>query len=171
MVWQFDPNLSKVEWAIGYLGIATIRGRFTRVQATLDLEDSDPTKWSFEATIDASSVLTGHDRMEDHIRTPDFLDVEQYPTIVFKSKRVEPAKEGYRAIGDLTLRGVTREVVLEGSYGGQASDARGIVKRGISGQTHLKRSDFGIPSGKAGDVYVAGEDVRITIEVIAQRAD
>src|SRR5687767_15692915 len=117
MAWQFDPNLSKVEWAVGYLGIATIKGRFTKVQATLNLDDPDPTKWSFEATIDATSVASGLDRMEDHIRSADFLDVEQYPTLVFKSKRVEPAKDGYRAVGDLTLRGVTREVALEGKYG------------------------------------------------------
>jgi len=171
MAWQFDPNLSKVEWAVGYLGIAVIKGRFTKVQATLNFDDPEPTKWSFDASIEAASLITGHDPMEDHVRSPDFLDVEKYPTIAFQSKRVERSKDGYRVVGDLTLRGVTREVVLEGDYGGEAADARGRVKRGFTGQTHLKRSDYGIPSGKAGDVFVAGEDIRVTLEVIANRAD
>ena len=170
MAWQYDPNISRVEWAIGYLGIATIKGRFTKVQANLDFEDPDPTRWSFDATIDAASLFSGHDRMDDHVRTPDFLDVSQFPTITFKSKRVERADGRYRVTGDLTLHGATREVVLDGSYGGEATDNQGRTRRGFSGQTSLKRGDFGIPSGRAGDRSVAGEEVRVSIEVVATRA-
>jgi polyisoprenoid-binding protein YceI len=171
MAWQYDPNISKVEWAVGYLGIATIKGRFTKVQANLNFEDPDPARWSFEATIDAASLFSGHDRMDDHVRTADFLDVEKYPTITFKSQRVEPENGRYRVTGDLTLRGVTREVTLDGSYGGEATDNQGRTRRGFSGQTNLKRSDFGIPSGRAGDRSIAGEDVRVSLEVVATKVD
>jgi polyisoprenoid-binding protein YceI len=171
MAWQYDPNISKVEWAISYLGIATIKGRFTNVQANLNFEDPDPARWSFDATIDAASLFSGHDAMDNHVRTPDFLDVEKFPTITFQSKRVERADGRYRVAGDLTLRGVTREVVLDGSYGGEATDNRGRTRRGFSGQVGLKRSDFGIPSGMAGDRSVAGEDVRVSLEIVATKAD
>jgi polyisoprenoid-binding protein YceI len=171
MAWQYDPNLSRVEWAVNYLGIATIKGRFTKVEATLDFEDADPTRWAFEATIDSASLFSGHDAMDNHVRTPDFLDVEQYPTITFRSKRIEKSDARYRVVGDLTVHGVTQEVVLDGSYGGEATDARGRTKRGFSGQTTLKRSDFGIPSGAVGNRSVAGEEVRVAIEVVANKAD
>jgi polyisoprenoid-binding protein YceI len=171
MAWQYDPNLSRVEWAVGYLGIATIKGRFMKVQADLNFDDPDPTNWSFGATVDAASLFSGHDRMDDHVRTPDFLDVAQYPTITFTSKRVERAGGGYRVTGDLTLHGVTREVVLDGSYGGEATDNQGRTRRGFSGQTSLKRGEFGMGSGRAGERPVAGEDVRISLEIVANKAD
>src|SRR5579885_3816017 len=69
MAWEYDPSLSKVEWAVAYLGIATIKGRFTRVQATLNLEDPDPTRWSLEASIEAASLDSGHEPMDNHVRS------------------------------------------------------------------------------------------------------
>lgn len=171
MGWQYDPNLSRVEWAIGYLGIATVKGRFTSVQASLNLDDPDPTRWSVEATIETASISSGYTSLDDHVRSPDFLDAEQYPTITFKSRRVERIDGRYRMVGDLTLHGVTREVVLEGTYGGEATDARGRTKRGFSGQTRLKRSDFCIPSTRAGDRFVAGEEIQVTLEVIANKTE
>ena len=171
MAWQYDPNLSKVEWAVSYLGIATIKGRFTKVQASLDFEDTDPTRWSFEATIDVASLFSGHDAMDDHVRTPDFLDAAGYPTITFKSKRVEAANGKYRVTGDLTLHGTTKEVVLDGGYGGEATDSRGRTKRGFSGELKLKRSDFGIPTTSVGNLSVAADDVHVTLNVVANKAD
>jgi len=171
MAWQYDPNISKVEWAVGYLGIATIKGRFTNVKATLNLEDADPTEWSVDAEIESASLFSGHNAMDDHVRSADFLDVAQYPTIAFKGKRVEKANDGYRLVGDLTLRGVTREVAFEGSYGGQATDARGKTKRGFSGRTLLRRGDFGIPSGKSGETFVASDEIRVSLEVVANLVD
>jgi polyisoprenoid-binding protein YceI len=171
MAWQYDASLCKVEWAVEYLGIATIKGLFKTVQATLNLDDPDPRNWSAEVTMETASLSSGHPPMEDHVRSPDFLDVETYPTATFKSRRVEQANGRYRLVGDLTLRGVTREVVLDATYGGEATDSRGRTRRGFSAQTTLKRSDFGIPSGMAGDRLVAGENVRVTLEIVATRAD
>ena len=171
MAWQYDPNLSRVEWAIGYLGIATVKGRFTKVQASLNLDDPDPSHWSVEATIDAASLFSGHDPMDDHVRSPDFLDVERYPTITFRSRLVERTNGRYRVAGDLTLHGVAREVVLYGTYGGEATDARGRTRRGFSGETSLRRSDFAIPSGMAGQRLVAGEEIRVTLEIVTNKVE
>jgi polyisoprenoid-binding protein YceI len=178
MAWQYDASLCKVEWAVEYLGIATVKGLFKTVHATLSLEDPDPRNWSAEVTIETASLTSGHPPMEEHVRSPDFLDVERYPTATFTSRRVEPvapskghATGHYRLVGELTLRGVTREVVLDGMYGGEATDSRGRTRRGFSAQTTLKRSDFGIPSGMAGERLVAGEHVRVTLEIIATKAE
>src|SRR5437870_5272374 len=171
MPWQYDPNLSRVEWAIGYLGIATIKGRFMKVQANLDFDDPDPTRWSVEATIEATSLFSGHDAMDDHVRTPDFLDVERYPTISFKSRLLERNNGGYRMVGDLTLHGVTREVAFTGTYGGEATDARGRTRRGFSGQTTFQRGDFSIPTLMVGERFVAGDEIRVSLEIVANSAD
>ena len=172
MPWQYDTNLSKVEWVVQYLGIAVIKGNFKEVQAVLNFEDPDPTKWSVEATIDAASFSSGgYGRMEDHVRGPEFLGVEEHPTVTFKSKRIEKADGRYRLAGDLTLHGVTREVVLDGVYGGEAADANGRVKRGLSGHTTVKRSDFGIKGTMSGPIPTASEEVQVTIEVIANKVE
>jgi polyisoprenoid-binding protein YceI len=171
MAWQYDPGLSKVEWAIEYLGIATIKGLFRTVQVSVNIDDPDPTRWSVAATIDTASITGGHPPMDEHVRSADFLDVEQYPTITFKSTRVEQADGRYRVAGDLTLHGVTREVVLDASYGGEATDARGRTKRGFSAQTTLNRKDFGIKGGAPGPVLVAGEQIRVTLGAVINKAD
>ena len=171
MAWQYDPNLSKVEWAVEYMGIATVKGQFKKVQAAVALDDPDPKNWSVEATIDTASLSGGYDPMDDHVRSADFLDVERYPTASFTSRQVERIDGRYRVAGQLTLHGVTREVILDASYGGEWTDARGRTKRGFSAQTTVKRSDFGIRSGMAGERLVAGEDIRITLEVIANKVE
>src|ERR1041384_1965884 len=102
MAWQYDPLLSKVEWAIGYLGIATVKGRFTKVLADINLDGTEPTDWSFSAIIDVSSLTSGHDAMDDHVRSPDYLDAAEYPTIIFHSKKITGANRRYEMRGDLT---------------------------------------------------------------------
>ncbi len=171
MAWEYDPNLSKVEWAIEYLGIATVKGLFTKVQATLSLDDFDPKNWSVEATIETASLSSGYAAMEDHVRSPDFLDVERYPTLTFRSRHVERTNGRYRVSGDLTIHGVTREVVLDATYGGEATDSRGRTRRGFSAQTTLNRSDFDIPSGMADGRLVAGEHIRVTLEIITNKVE
>jgi polyisoprenoid-binding protein YceI len=109
--------------------------------------------------------------MDEHVRSADFLDVERYPTTTFKSTRVEKTDGRYRVAGDLTLHGVTRKVILDASYGGEATDSRGKTKRGFSAQTTLKRSDFGIKGGAPGPVLVAGEQIRVTLEAVINKAD
>ena len=138
MAWQYDPSLSKVEWAIDYLGIATVKGLFKKVQATVNLDDPDPSNWSVEATIETASLTGGHDPMDDHARSADFLDVERFPTATFKSRQVERSNGRYRVVADLTLHGVTREVVLDATYGGEANGHPRAHEARIQRTDHLE---------------------------------
>ena len=165
MAWEFDPNHSQVDFASRHYGISTIRGTFRKVQAQLSCDGEDPTRWSIDVTVDTRSLESGWDRRDDHLRSPDFLDVERFPTIAFHGRRVERVDGRYRLVGDLTIHGVTREVALEGEFHGEVPDRQGGMRRGFSADTTIKRTDFGVggPEGSG----AAGDDVRISITMEA----
>src|SRR5690348_11565784 len=94
MPWQCDTKLSKVLWSVKYLGISTVRGRFMELEADLDLDGDDPLAWRTHVTIPAASICSGDPRLDDHVRSPDFLDVEHYPNIEFRSSGVEALPRG-----------------------------------------------------------------------------
>jgi polyisoprenoid-binding protein YceI len=192
--WQYDGNLSRVEWAVTYLGIATVKGTFRDVQAKLELDAPGPLDWKTSITIAAASVYTGYQQLDDHLRHADFLDAERYPTIEFVSKQVEmlpsgdhkpasdkfpgvvawePRADHFRLSGDMTLHGVTRPAQLDGWYWGQATDVRGRTRRVFEARTSVRRSDFGIyvPPQIDASKVVAGERVTIDIAVIATKVE
>ncbi len=112
--WQIDPNHSSAQFSVRHLGISTVRGDFTKVSGSAKFDPADPSKTSLEATIDASSVDTRIQMRDNDIRSPNFLDVQKFPTITFHSKQVKAAGEGKLQItGDLTIHGVTKEVTLD----------------------------------------------------------
>src|SRR5271157_3367474 len=112
--WQIDPNHSAAQFSVRHMGISTVRGAFTKVSGTVTYDPADLSKTTLEATIDASSVDTRVERRDNGLRSPNFFDVAKYPTLTFKSRRVEAAGTGKLKItGDLTIHGVTREVVLD----------------------------------------------------------
>lgn len=162
MPWQVDPNHSRIGWAAQHYGISIIHGYFKKYEATLDFEGDDPTRWSAEVTIDAASIESNCEPRDHHLRTADYLEVETYPTITFKSKRVERANGGYRLIGDLTIHGVTREVALEGRFLGEATDNRGVLRRGFTASGVINRTDFGV--GPAGPGASVAPEIRLQID-------
>ncbi|HLH21885.1 MAG TPA: YceI family protein [Chloroflexota bacterium] len=163
MAWQMDPNHSRVGWSVKHYGINIIHGYFGKVDATLDFTGDDPTQWSVAATIDATSVESACAARDHHLRTADYLDVEQYPTITFRSKRVEPANGHYRVVGDLTIHGVTREVTLDGQFHGEATDNQGKQRRGFSATGTIRRSDFGV-GAPAGAPSAVADELQLTID-------
>ncbi|HLQ32128.1 MAG TPA: YceI family protein [Chloroflexota bacterium] len=194
MPWQYDGNLSKVEWSVRYLGIATVKGWFRDVQVSLDLDPESPLDWKTSITIAAASVYTGYEQLDDHLRHADFLDAERYPTIGFESRKVEalpngnaavsgqkypgvvawePRCERYRITGDVTLHGVTRPAELDAWYFGQATDGRGRTRRAFSATTMVRRSDFNIyvPPQVDPARIVAGEEVTLQIEAITTKME
>jgi len=164
-----DPVHTTVQFAVRHMMVSNVRGTFGKVSGTVNLDETDPTKSSVEATIDATSIDTREAKRDAHLKSPDFLDVEKYPTITFKSKRVAKVADGkYQATGDLTLHGVTKEVVLDVEGSPTAiTDPSGATKVGGSAHTKISRKDFGITWSKSldGGGLMVGDDVDITIDV------
>jgi polyisoprenoid-binding protein YceI len=172
--WAIDPSHSHVGFGIKHLMIATVRGSFTQVQGTVTGDESDPTSASIDITIPTASVTTGDEKRDAHLRSPDFFDVARYPTMTFRGKRVEPrSKEAFRVIGDLTIRDVTREVVLDVDMLGRAKDPWGKEHAAFEATTKIKRGDYGLTWNAAletGGVLV-GDEVKISIEAQLLKQD
>lgn len=167
--WAIDPAHSSAQFAVRHLMVSTVRGQLGKVTGTVNIDDSDLTHSTAEATIDANGIDTREAKRDEHLRSPDFLDTAKYPTMTFKSKKVERVSDGkYKVTGDLTMRGVTHEVVLdvEGSPT-PMKDPMGNTKLGGVAKTTLNRQDFGINWSKSldGGGLVVGNDVDVIIDV------
>jgi polyisoprenoid-binding protein YceI len=169
--WEIDPKHSIVEVAAKHMMLATVKARFKILSAVLEFDPDDPSGSSVEASIDAASVDTGIPERDAHLRSPDFLDIERFPHITFRSTRVEqPDPRRGRVIGDLTIRDVTREVELGVKYVGRGKSPYGEDVVAFSATTAIDRRRFGITWNQAleaGGVLVSHE-LRIDIEVEAK---
>jgi polyisoprenoid-binding protein YceI len=167
--WQIDPNHSAAQFAVRHLAISTVRGAFTKVSGTVQLDDKDISKSSVDVTIDAASVDTRVPNRDKDLRSDHFFDVEKYPTLTFKSTKVEQLEPGkLKVTGDLTLHGVTKPVVLEVEGPTAAvKDPWGNQRAAVNATTKINRQDFGMkwnPTMDGGGLVV-GNDVAITIDV------
>ncbi|MFV8258840.1 YceI family protein [Bdellovibrio bacteriovorus] len=166
--WNIDPMHSSANFTIKHMMIAKVHGGFEKLSGSLSLDSSDITKSSIEAVIDASSINTREAQRDTHLKSADFFDVEKYPTLNFKSTKVEKDGDDLKVTGDLTIHGITKEVVLavEGPTA-EMKDPYGNIKIGISATTKIKRKDFGLSWNaalEAGGVLV-GDDVSISLDV------
>jgi polyisoprenoid-binding protein YceI len=171
--WQIDPAHSSVEFAVKHMMFTTVRGRFKDVKGTIEADEQNPDASTVNVEIAAASIDTGSPDRDAHLRSADFLDVENHPTLTFRSKRVEGAmkKEGdsFRVTGDLTIRGTTMEVTLECQYEGTGKDPWGGTRAGARATARIDRRDWGLKWNQAletGGILVANE-VRIEVEVQA----
>lgn len=171
-VWAVDPSHTLIEPSVRHMMFTTVKGRLRVLRGTIVTEDLDPRRSSVEVEIDAASIETGDPKRDAHLRSPDFLDVERFPTMTFKSTRVEPAEDGrLRVYGDLTIRGTTREVVLDAVMTGRGKNPYGQEVAGFAAETTISRRDFGMVWNVAletGGVLVSDE-VRVAIELEAVR--
>lgn len=161
--WQIDPRHTAAQFSVRHLGISTVRGAFTNVSGTVLYDPANPAKDSIQATIDAASVDTRVEARDKDLRSPNFLDVEKYPSITFQSKKVEAAGPGkLKVTGDLTIHGVTKEVVLDvDGPTAPMKDPWGNQRMGASATTKINRQDFGV-SGARGAV---GDEINITLDI------
>ena len=173
--WQIDPNHSLVEFSAKHMMITTVKGRFGKVSGTITVDERNRDRSSVEAEIEAASIDTRTDQRDQHLRSPDFLDVENYPSITFRTRRVEGTSkeqgDEFRVIGDLTIRGTTREVTLDATYEGTGKDPWGGERVSFSATGKIDRHDFGLTWNQAleaGGVLV-GNEIKISIEVQAVR--
>jgi polyisoprenoid-binding protein YceI len=172
-LWNLDTAHSGINFSVRHMVFAKVRGRFGGWSGTVRVDPNDLTGASVEVEIDAASIDTGVADRDNHLRSGDFFNVEEFPRLAFKSTKVE-AVEGnrYRLRGELTIRDVTREVVLDVEHGGQAVDPWGNTRLAFSATTSIHRADFGLTWNQvleAGGVLV-GERIDIELEVQAVEA-
>jgi polyisoprenoid-binding protein YceI len=171
--WTIDRTHSAVGFAVRHMVMAKVRGRFTQWDGTIHIDEAAPERSSVEVEIAADSIDTGMADRDAHLRSADFFDVAAFPAITFKSRRIErEPDERFRVVGDLTVHGVTREVVLQAEDHGRGTDPWGGQRAGFSAKTTIDRRDFGLKWNQlleTGGVLV-GEKVEIELEVQAVRA-
>jgi polyisoprenoid-binding protein YceI len=161
--WQIDPKHTAAQFSVKHLGVSTVRGAFSKVTGSVTHDPADPSKDSLETTIDASTVDTRLEMRDNDLKSPHFFDVQKFPTITFKSKSVKSTGSGkLQMTGDLTMHGVTKEVVLDvDGPSAPIKDPMGPGQRiGASASTKVNRQDFGI----VGAPGVVGDEVTITID-------
>lgn len=171
--WSIDPAHSQVGFMVKHMMITKVRGRFTDLEGTITLDDAEPRNSSVAVTIDAASIDTQQEDRDAHLRSGEFLDVENHPELTFRSTRVEGLNlvEGseFRVIGDLTIRGATRQVELHATFEGRATDPWGGERAAFSAEATIDRRDFGLEWNQTletGGVLV-GHDVTIHLEAQA----
>jgi polyisoprenoid-binding protein YceI len=169
--YRIDPAHSDVSFSVRHMMFAKVRGHFTKWSASVSFDPEAPTRSSVDVSIDAASIDTREPERDGHLKSPDFLHVDQFPHIAFVSRRVESAgPKRYGVVGDLTIRGVTREVVLDVEELGGGKDPWGNQRVAFSAKAYVDRTDFGLQWNKAletGGVLVSNRvDIEIEIEAI-----
>ena len=170
MSWEIDAIHSHVSFAVRHLMVSTVRGRFNRMRGQIHIDESQPAKSWVEAEVDAATIDTQNDQRDAHLRSADFFEVDTYPTITFKSTKVEAVSgQEYRVTGDFTMHGVTKSVTFDVEYGGQSN--MGGPRVGLTAKTKINRKDFGLSFGalaQAAGQVALGEIVTIEIDVEAK---
>lgn len=170
--WDIDVGHSAIHFWVRHMIISKVHGRFARWTGALQLDPGDLTRSSVEVSIEAASIDTQVADRDTHLRSADFLDVAAHPALTFRSRKVEKAGEGYRVVGDLTIRGVTREVTLDAEFAGTGKDPWGNERAGFSAKAAIDRREFGLTWNAAletGGVLVSN-DIRISIEAQAVKS-
>jgi len=171
--WKLDPSHTAVEFSAKHLMISTVKGRITDIEGTIYTDEKNPRNSSVEATLKAASLDTRTDQRDQHLRSADFLDVEKYPEIKFRSTRIEGDKDSFKLTGDLTIRDVTKSITLDVEFEGAGKDPWGGERVGFSAKGKFDRRDFGLTWNQALETggVVVGNDIKISLEVEAIKAD
>ena len=171
-LWNIDSAHAQANFAARHMMVTTVRGSFNKITGTINFDPANPAAASVEAVIDTTSMnSTGNDQRDGHLKSPDFLDIEKFPTITFKSTKIEPNKDGSQAkiYGDLTIKDVTKPVVFEAELLGQGKTPFGTTVAGFNGKTKINREDFGLTWNMALETggWLVSKDVSIELDVEA----
>ncbi|PSS44446.1 YceI family protein [Arthrobacter woluwensis] len=162
--WTLDPSHSEAAWTVRHAGISKVRGTFGDLAATVTVTDNDAV---VDATIQSASISTGDANRDGHVKGEDFFDVENHPTLTFKSTSLEGDGEDYKLNGELTIKGVSVPVTFDAEFGGVAVDPFGNTRAGVSAETTISRKEFGLTWNaalEAGGVLVS-DKVKINLEL------
>jgi polyisoprenoid-binding protein YceI len=165
--WEIDPDHSVIEFRVTHMVISKTSGRFLDYRGLVEMDADAKTFKTIEATINAESVNTNHEKRDAHLRNADFLDVKQFPTITYEMKNYQKQGDAYRVVGNLTLRGVIKEVTLIGTFNGVTKDPWGNTRAGFTADGTLNRKDFGMIWNKTLDNggLVVGDQVQIHLDI------
>jgi polyisoprenoid-binding protein YceI len=171
MKWTLDTMHSHAEFAVKHLMISTVKGQFKTLTGTGETKD-DGTLKSAELTIDAGSITTNVDARDNHLKSPDFFDVAQFPTITFKSTKIEQSGTDISITGDLSMHGVTKPVTLKGELTGAVTDPWGNQRTALAVNAKINRKDWGLHWNQALEAggFAVGEDVKLSVEFEAVAA-
>lgn len=166
--WAIDSTHSNVEFSVRHMVVSTVKGNFGKVEGTMTVDANDHAASLTEATIHVSSIETRDPNRDGHLKSADFFDIEKYPTITFKSTKTERVDDThYRVTGDLTIRDVTKPVVLTTEYEGEVKDLYGKQRASYTAETEINRKDFGLGWNAAleGGGVVVSEKVKIMLNI------
>ena len=162
--WQIDPAHTTVGFSVRHLGISNVHGRFGKVSGSAMIDDTDITKSSVNTTIDVNSIDTGNQNRDSDLKSPNYFDAAQFPTITFKSKSVNKNGEGkLKVVGDLMIHGVTKEVTLDVEGPSAPAKMGPNQHRGLAASTSINRKDFGV--GAKAPAAMVGEEIKISLDV------
>ena len=167
MAWQIDNGHSHIQFSVRHMMLSKARGEFQTFSGSVNIDEANPAATTVDIQIDAASINTRDAQRDAHLKSPDFFNVDAYPYLTFKSKRVEVKGERANLIGDLTIRDVTKEVTLDVEYVGQSKSPWGTTVAGFNAETKINRKDWGLTWNvglETGGVLV-GEEVTISIEL------
>jgi len=167
--WKLDPSHTIAEFSAKHLMITTVKGRITDIEGTIYSDEKDLKNSSVEATLKAVSLDTRTDQRDQHLRSADFLDVEKFPEIRFRSTRIQGDRQNFKLTGDLTIRDVTKPITLDVAFEGQTKDPWGGERVGFSATGKIDRREFGLTWNQALEAggVVVGNDIKISLEVEA----
>jgi polyisoprenoid-binding protein YceI len=165
--YDVDPEHSNIGFSVDHMVVSKTRGQFMEYTGFIEMDPDAKTVKTIEATIKAPSITTNHPKRDTHLKSPEFFDVEKYPTMTYKMKSYHKNGDGYTAIGDLTLHGVTKEITLVGNFNGVNKDPWGNTRAGFTAEGKVNRKDFGVNWNKALDNggVIVGNDVLIKLDV------
>jgi polyisoprenoid-binding protein YceI len=171
--YQIDPAHSSAQFKVRHMMIANVKGEFDKVSGTVNFDAANPAASSVEASIDVSTIRTRDEQRDGHLKSPDFFDIEKYPAITFKSKKVTAnGSDSFNVLGDLTIHGTTKEVSLNvEELTGEAKDPWGNLRRGATAKARINRKDFGMGFNVALEAggFLVGEEIDLTIDVELSR--
>jgi polyisoprenoid-binding protein YceI len=166
--WNIDPTHAELGFAVRHLMLSTVRGRFGAVTGTVKVDEDNPKNSKIDVTVDVTSIDTRQEMRDNHLRSADFFDAATHPSLHFVSKRIDgDIDDEFKVVGDLTIRGTTREVTLDVTMQGRAQDPWGNERAGFEAKGKINRTDFGLNWNQALEAggVVVGDEVKMTIDV------
>jgi len=165
--YDVDPDHSTIGFSVDHMVVSKTRGQFMEYTGFIEMDPDAKTVKTIEATIKTPSITTNHQKRDAHLKSPEFFDVEKYPTMTYKMKSYHKNGDGYTAVGDLTLHGVTKEITLAGNFNGVNKDPWGNTRAGFTAEGKVNRKDFGVNWNKALDNggVIVGNEVLIKLDI------